>query len=89
MRAYIYLVEVTYEKRSGWWVTTAQYSDNRIEMVTQDMWKWVAVLRARKMCKGIAKSQGTNKRLELQVRTKDGQIKTKDSYGSDPRVVKG
>lgn len=87
MRAYIYLVEVSYEK--GWWLTTVTYSDGREEYITQDMWKYVAVRRARKMCRGIAKTQGTNKRLELQVRTKDGQIKTKDSYGSDPRVVKG
>lgn len=87
MRLYIYLVEVTYQ--GGWWITTATYSSGRTETVSQDMWKWAAVFSARKLCRGIAKSQGTNKRLELQVRTKDGKIKIKDSYGSDPRSSHG
>lgn len=87
MRPYIYLIEVAHQH--GWWITTATFSSGRIDMVTQDMWKWTAVLNARRLCRGIARTQGTNKRLELQVRTKDGKIKIKDSYGSDPRSSHG
>ena len=87
MRLYVYLVEVAY--RDGWWVTEATYSNGATETVTQDLWKFGAVRRARRLCRELAEEQGDNKRLELQIRTKDGQIKQKDSYGSDPRTIHG
>lgn len=87
MRNYVYLVEVSH--RHGWWVTEVHYSHEGSQVVAQDMWKFMAVAGARRLCRGLAENQGTNRRLELQVRTKDGRIKIKDSYGSDPRSIRG
>lgn len=89
MRDYIYLVEITWQSKGKVWVTTAHHNGGDISMMSQSKWKWYEVMTARVWCRSLAKTQGTNKRLELQVRTKDGQIKIKDSYGSDPRTRRG
>lgn len=90
MRNYIFLVEVRPISKLGWWAIDLHYNSGpEVKQLDQFQWKWLAVRQARKTCRNLARGQGTNRRLELQIKGKDGKIKSKDSYGADPRTVRG
>lgn len=87
MRVYTHLIDVVpHEKR---WNILIHRTDSTVLLIASFRIKRTAVAFARNMGNTIADEQGRNLRLELQVRGKDGRILQKDSYGTDPRSVKG
>ena len=93
----VHTVRVTWRKDSRRWVMTREESGrNQMsggQMVRAFRRKNDAVQYARGYCAGLATYRGPGGRhsmtLELEVHNRLGEIVLKDSYGSDPRDVKG
>lgn len=90
MRLYTYLIEVLPAPgvKHQWFIITHQNSGDTEHYGTYRT-KVTAVRKARALARRTAEFQGTNLRLELQIKGRDERIQRKDSYGTDPRSIKG
>jgi hypothetical protein len=85
-------VRVTWRKESRTWGVTTE--DDRAPVLVRSFRRQEeATDYARGLCSGLAITRGPTGRfwlvLELNVHRKNGTIRIKDSYGRDPRDVKG
>jgi hypothetical protein len=87
MNLYVHLIEVLPDR--GRWKITVHYTNGTEGALGRHRFKYRAVAAAREISRGIAEQQGKDRTLELQIRNRKGQIRQKDSYGSDPRSTRG